>query len=714
MKVTLEKNPSWRWGTLLIVALSLSIGWGIRGNFGHEDGAAFAGCLAAITVALMSGREDWRNRVAYFAFFGALGWGLGGTQSYMQVIAYAQSGEALSQWYGYFCLFIMGFLWAGMGSIGTAFPAVAPMERIVRIFKPLLFIFAAWLLLDIIEDPISNWLEPNVGFDTTWYRHENPLYWFDSNYLSAFFALFGLGIYDLQERHGEKNRLLLPVFAVAGSLVGFGTQFILRLACGEDRLASAVTYLQGDPTYINPTTGQQAYAASDLLNNWPQFFGDYPQHIGWLIGLVAGITIYFLIYGKFRNGASLFAYMAGGFLILFLAFPVLGSNLFTRYGGLRMTPPRSDNWAGMLGIFIGASVWLWRNDLRPVAWASVIGGTIGGLGFAGAEWLKTIMISFGNSKILAWKGILPGTDKYNSITSAWSNWQSQNWHSFFEQSYGFINGIAIAVALGLLASRIKMHKKDELAGQVNDFKYARWTKVFATLFVIFGITYFNVVENVDTWSQELNHNNIWQTLITLPGGATKTVATQWDFPYIGRLPGIDFLHMSPTGWFNLSWFLLVAASLIIVRRHMRQSLSIIPKTSLSKGQLIFIIFLWIMIVANFERALPGFNYSRLLTEWVIYVNAVITTVLVLILPVEKEDIIISEPESYKKHYQKSWILLIAAIFISSLFFTVTNRLVYHYPPSHELDLLKSNADHTRFGTEADWRSKPNLKNSKGK
>ena len=86
-------NPGWRLGTIFLVGISLSIGWGIRGNFGHEYGAEFAGGLAAIAVALLSGREDWRNRVPWFALFGALGWGFGASQSYMQVLAYTESGQ---------------------------------------------------------------------------------------------------------------------------------------------------------------------------------------------------------------------------------------------------------------------------------------------------------------------------------------------------------------------------------------------------------------------------------------------------------------------------------------------------------------------------------------------------------------------------------------------------------------------------------------------
>ena len=694
---------------MLLVGISLSIGWGIRGNFGHEDGAAFAGCLAAITVAILSGREDWRQRVSYFAFFGALGWGLGGSQSYMQVMSYSESGQTSSQLYGYWCLFIMGFLWAAMGTVGTAFPGAATKESLTKIFKPLLFVFGAWMILHLIEDPLSNWLEPKAVFDTTWHRHENPLYWFDSNYLSAVFALQGLIVYDLWERRGERNRLLLPVFGIGGVLIGYGIQLLLRAGGLEEGFASALTYLQGDPSYINPANGLPAYASSDLLNNWPQFFGDYPQHIGWLIGLTVGIIIYFRIYGKFRNEASFFVYMAAGFLIAFLVFPVLGGNVFANYGGLRMTPPRGDNWAGMLGMFIGASIWLWKNKLQSVAWVSMIGGTIGGLGFAGAQFIKTSLIALGDPKILTWKGILPGSTKYNEISQAWANWESQNWHSFFEQTYGFINGIAIAVALALLSSRVKM-QKSESGINAQAVKSTHWTKIFSTLFVLLAITYFNVAGNVEVWSKNLGSAD-WQTAITLPDGSTKTETAQWDIPLLGRLPGISFLHTSPEGWFNISWLLLVIACLLIIKRHLRQPISIIPGTSLGKGQLIFLLLLWIMVIANFERALPQFTSSRLLTEWTIFVNALIATVLVLLLPREHENITINENESFKNPFKKSLVLAIAGFLIPAIIFTGANRLMYNYPPADKFELLKNKQ--TRFGTEATWRSKPNLKNEKG-
>ncbi|MHC5544700.1 hypothetical protein ACYOEI_41235, partial [Singulisphaera rosea] len=98
------------WAIYGLTALSLSVGWGIRGQFGHEFGAMIAGAMAAMALVLLSGRDDWWRRVAYFGMFGALGWSFGGSMSYMQVVAYTHSGDSASVLYGFACLFVLGFL----------------------------------------------------------------------------------------------------------------------------------------------------------------------------------------------------------------------------------------------------------------------------------------------------------------------------------------------------------------------------------------------------------------------------------------------------------------------------------------------------------------------------------------------------------------------------------------------------------------------------
>ena len=51
------------WPQILLTGLSVSIGWGVRGQFGHEYGAALAGALGGMAIALLSGREDWLPRI---------------------------------------------------------------------------------------------------------------------------------------------------------------------------------------------------------------------------------------------------------------------------------------------------------------------------------------------------------------------------------------------------------------------------------------------------------------------------------------------------------------------------------------------------------------------------------------------------------------------------------------------------------------------------
>ena len=97
------------WEMVLLCGLSLCVGWGIRGNFGHEYGAALPGALAAIAIVLLSGREDWWRHVHYFALFGAIGWSFGGSMSYMMVVGYSHSSQSPTVLYGFANLFAIGF-----------------------------------------------------------------------------------------------------------------------------------------------------------------------------------------------------------------------------------------------------------------------------------------------------------------------------------------------------------------------------------------------------------------------------------------------------------------------------------------------------------------------------------------------------------------------------------------------------------------------------
>ncbi len=690
------------WTTVLLAAVSLSIGWGIRGNFGHEYGAMLPGGLTAIAVCLMSGRADWRARVTYFGMFGALGWAFGGSISYMQVVGYTHSGHAASQYYGFFCLFVIGFLWGGMGGAGTAFPAVADRERLTELFRPICWVFGFWLVCNLTIFPlIEQW---ESAYAETWSRHESPLYWFDADWIQAFTALIALFLFDIwDDRLRNVSRWrgiglgalaaaavaavlavrvcaspgaavmlfaalccvaalgsfavrpVLGAFALAGALLGWVLQWLLGALGLLPALAGVVLRREGDLDMARrfaETEGIPYEAALDsFVINWPQFFLDVPQHLGWMLGIVATVCLYFAMYGRFKAGSSLLAHMAAGWFISFLVFPTLL--------GVRMTPPRADDWAGILGLFAGAMLWLCRQRMFGVVFAAVVSGTVGGLGFSGASCIKLLMVAPGN----------PARTGDETAVAAWAHWQSANWHSFLEQTYGFINGIGIALALGLLATR---------AGRLRDEQRQRkWTEVFAAAFVLLLLTFLNIFKNVRQWREH--------------GAVPDAMAAPWFKSF--TLPA--------EGWFVLMWGLMSLAGLYVLMQHRKRPIAAIPENWLGKGQLFYLVLLWIMVIANFERALPAFTAQRILTEGTIFVNAILASVMVLLWPVR---LAVEPPtrgrDSWGPEFGWAAAGLAAALLVAGALMPAAVRGVYG-----DAHAGHSGANY-RFGEKANWRVTP--------
>jgi len=101
--------------SLLLVAMSLGTAWAIRGQFGHEHGAAWAGALGSLSVLLVSKRKDWLAKALYATLAGALGWGLGGIMSYGLVVGYGRADDFGNALYGLEMLLVIGGLYGFMG-----------------------------------------------------------------------------------------------------------------------------------------------------------------------------------------------------------------------------------------------------------------------------------------------------------------------------------------------------------------------------------------------------------------------------------------------------------------------------------------------------------------------------------------------------------------------------------------------------------------------
>jgi hypothetical protein len=309
--------------------------------------------------------------------------------------------------------------------------------------------------------------------------------------------------------------------------------------------------------------------------------------------------------------------MAVGWWVAFLVLVV--------WLGLRMTPPRSDNWAGCVGMTIAMLIYLLRNGLAPVAFASVLAGVVAGFGFSTANMIKLAGIATG---------------------------LAANWHSVMEQTFGFISGVGVALVMGRLSTR---------ARPVNEEPYVRgWTEPFAVGFTLLLITFVNIRKNVSA---------VW-----LPNEVVPE----------------SMYGISAAGWFNMAYLAMGIVIILLLVRHHRSPLSVIPATWLGRGQAFYLLFLWWIVIGNLSRYLP-FQPGRLVTEGVIHLNACVCTALVLLCPKENQTVPEYDVPDYSP-WIKSVLLKGLAVFVVSVAIQTVVVLALFHAPTGEL--------HIRFGPNA--------------
>ncbi len=99
----------------IIVAMALGTAWAVRGKFGHEQGAAWAGAVGGLAMILVAKRADWNNKIFKVALASAFGWGIGGMISYGVVVGYGRGSDFGNVYYGLLMLFVIGALYGFLG-----------------------------------------------------------------------------------------------------------------------------------------------------------------------------------------------------------------------------------------------------------------------------------------------------------------------------------------------------------------------------------------------------------------------------------------------------------------------------------------------------------------------------------------------------------------------------------------------------------------------
>ncbi|MFO7975258.1 MAG: hypothetical protein R6V12_11560 [Candidatus Hydrogenedentota bacterium] len=100
---------------MLFTALALGLAWAIRGHFGHEWGASWAGGVGGLALLIAMRDSRWMRRAPTLAALCAMGWGAGGMMSYGRVIGYCRGNDFLNVFYGYSMLVVIGGLYGFIG-----------------------------------------------------------------------------------------------------------------------------------------------------------------------------------------------------------------------------------------------------------------------------------------------------------------------------------------------------------------------------------------------------------------------------------------------------------------------------------------------------------------------------------------------------------------------------------------------------------------------
>lgn len=115
-----EKWVSW-WQPVLFAAMAGGLGWGIRGQYGHETGAMIAGVLVSLTLMFLLCPGVATSSVVRAAALATVAMGIGGTQTYGVTLGLTQDSTVIGNWatlrWGLLGCLIKGGLWIGFAGL---------------------------------------------------------------------------------------------------------------------------------------------------------------------------------------------------------------------------------------------------------------------------------------------------------------------------------------------------------------------------------------------------------------------------------------------------------------------------------------------------------------------------------------------------------------------------------------------------------------------
>lgn len=222
-----SESAAW-WQTVVVAAMAGGMGWGIRGQYGHETGAMIAGLLVGLSLVVTCSPGAGLLPAARAVALTTVAMGFGGAMTYGQTLGLthepAMVGNQAALAWGLLGTAIKGGVWIGFAGaflgIGLGGTLYTPRE-LLSLLLVLLIVFAAgvWLFNRPFE-PESRVL-PSIYFSADWrWRPEAAISPRPEVWGGLGSALVGLLAYARFARR-DHLALRLGLWGVLGGAVGF-------------------------------------------------------------------------------------------------------------------------------------------------------------------------------------------------------------------------------------------------------------------------------------------------------------------------------------------------------------------------------------------------------------------------------------------------------------------------------------------------------------
>lgn len=163
------------WQAILFTAMAGGLGWGIRGQYGHETGAMIAGLLVSLVLARLFCPRAESAAVARAVAWGTVAIGMGGSMTYGQTVGLTHDPDLVGNWaalrWGLLGLAIKGGIWIGFAGVflGMGLGGVRHRPgRLVLVWLGVLGLVALGIRgINDPFDPVHHVL-PKVYFSATW------------------------------------------------------------------------------------------------------------------------------------------------------------------------------------------------------------------------------------------------------------------------------------------------------------------------------------------------------------------------------------------------------------------------------------------------------------------------------------------------------------------------------------------------------------------